>query len=120
MRAWLRPEKEACGDELPLAEWLTPRQLIFTASFLALYPIAGHTPYDPSKAALQILSDQLSQEMNLYASGNPNTRPVKVHTIFPATIFTDSYEAENIIKSDLTKMLEADGGQTLDRTGGPG
>lgn len=113
LRAWVRPEKEACTDELSISEGNNPRHLIFTASFLALYPIAGYAPYNPSKAALRSLSDQLSQEMNLYAAANPQTRPVKVHTIFPATIFTDSYEAENKIKSDLTKMLEeADGGQT--------
>lgn len=113
LRAWVRPEKEACTDELPPSERNNPRHLIFTASFLALYPIAGYAPYNPSKAALRTLSDQLSQEMNLYAAANPHIRPVKVHIIFPATIFTDSYEAENKIKSDLTKMLEeADGGQT--------
>lgn len=113
LRAWVRPEKEACADGPPAAEENTPRHLIFTASFLALYPIAGYAPYNPSKAALRTLSDQLSQEMNLCAAANPKTRAVKVHTIFPATIFTDSYEAENKIKSDLTKILEeADRGQT--------
>lgn len=113
LRAWVRPEKEACTDESSTSEGNNRRHLIFTASFLALYPIAGYAPYNPSKAALRTLSDQLSQEMNLYAAANPHIRPVKVHTIFPATIFTDSYEAENKIKSDLTKMLEeADGGQT--------
>lgn len=113
LRAWLRPEGEACADQVPPDEGNPPRHLIFTASFLALYPIAGYAPYSPSKAALRTLSDQLSQEMKLYSAANPHSRPVKVHTIFPATIFTESYEAENKIKSDLTKMLEEDdGGQT--------
>lgn len=112
LRAWVRPEKESCNDESPTEE-RTPRHLIFTASFLALYPIAGYAPYNPRKAALRTLSDQFSQEMNLYAAAYPHTRQVRVHTIFPATIFTDSYEAENKVKTDLTKMLEeADGGQT--------
>lgn len=115
LRAWVRSEKGACTEGLPAADGKTPRHLVFTtASFLALYPIAGYAPYNPSKAALRTLSDQLSQEMNLYAAANPQARAVKVHTIFPATIYTDSYEAENKIKSDITKMLEeADGGQTL-------
>ncbi|KAI3393579.1 hypothetical protein diail_3928 [Diaporthe ilicicola] len=91
----------------------TPRHLIFTASFLAFYPVAGYAPYNPSKAALRSMSDTLSQEMNLYAAAHPGRPPVRVHTVFPATILTESYEAENRIKPDLTKMLEdADGGQT--------
>lgn len=89
------------------------RHIIFTSSFLALYPIAGYAPYSPGKAALRSLSDSLSQELNLYASANPHLPPVKVHTIFPATIFTEALEAENRIKSDITKMLEeTDDGQT--------
>lgn len=51
--------------------------------------------------------------MNLYASSS--RPPVRLHTIFPATIFTNSYEAENRVKSDLTKKLEeSDAGQTAD------
>lgn len=54
--------------------------------------------------ALRALSDGLSQEMNLYAhSGVP---PVLIHTIFPGTIHTPGYEAENLIKPDVTKKLE--------------
>ncbi|KAI1412526.1 NAD(P)-binding protein [Hypoxylon sp. FL1857] len=91
------------------------RHLIFTASFLALYGFAGYSPYSPSKAALRSLSDSLSQEMNLYAAAYPNEPSIRVHTVFPATIFTESYEAENRIKPDLTKLLEeGDGGQTPD------
>lgn len=116
LRAWLKP---ATGDatqagkkDTPLKKPV-PRHLIFTSSFLALYPVAGYSPYSPSKAALRSLSDSLSQEVQLYAAANPHSPPVRVHTVFPATIFTESYEAENRIKSDLTKMLEeADGGQT--------
>lgn len=136
LRAWLRPEKrpfeeyhdddgeEAAeegakkgkGEGLPTAKATrtpTPRHLIFTASFLAFYPVAGYAPYNPSKAALRSMSDTLSQEMNLYAAAHPDEPPVRVHTVFPATILTESYEAENKIKTALTKMLEdADGGQT--------
>ncbi|KAI8959787.1 hypothetical protein F5Y11DRAFT_290333 [Daldinia sp. FL1419] len=84
----------------------TARHLIFTASFLAFYSFTGYSPYSPSKAALRSLSDSLSQEMNLYAAAHPREPRVRLHTIFPAGILTDSFEAENRIKSDLTKLLE--------------
>lgn len=117
LQTWLRPEKEpATLDEPPQAaerEKPAHRHLILTGSFLSFYPIAGYAPYNPSRAAVRALSDELSQEMHLYAAANPGQPPVKVHTVFPATILTESYEAENKIKSDLTKMLEGpDGGQT--------
>jgi 3-dehydrosphinganine reductase len=106
LRAWLKPTSKTTSTKSDL-----PRHLIFTASFLSFYTMAGYAPYSPTKAALRSLSDTLSQEMNLYASG-PNP-PVRLHTIFPATIFTESYVAENRVKSDLTKMLEeGDPGQT--------
>jgi len=89
------------------------RHLIFTASFCALYSFAGYAAYSPAKAALRALSDTLSQEMNLYAASYPNSPPVRLHTIFPATILTEGYEAENRIKHGLTKKLEeGDDGQT--------
>lgn len=53
--------------------------------------------------------------MQLYAAANPHSPPVRVHTVFPATSFTESYEAQNLIKSDPTKMLEeGDEGQPAD------
>lgn len=126
LRSWLRTETDGHGKdeaaasagELEAARKNSDksppaRHIIFTSSFLALYSIIGYTPYSPSKAALRSLSDTLSQELNLYAAANPHAPPVKVHTLFPATIFTEAYEAENRIKTDVTKMLEeADGGQT--------
>lgn len=87
-----------------------PRHLIFTSSFLALLTIAGYAAYSPTKAALRSLSDTLSMEMKLYESTHV---PMAIHTVFPATIYTESYEAENKIKSDLTRKLEEDdAGQT--------
>lgn len=116
LRQWLRPgpELQAKGETTAVCvENLVPRHIIFTASFLAIYGIAGYAPYNPSKAALRSISDSLSQEMNLYAAANPQRPSVQIHTIFPATIFTESSQLENQIKSDLTKMLEeSDGGQT--------
>ncbi len=112
LQAWLKAPSEGSPSSSSSGT-LLERHLIFTASFLALYAIAGYAPYSPTKAALRSLSDSLSQEMNLYAAAFPNKPRVRVHTIFPATIFTDSHVAENRIKSDLTKSLEeGDPGQS--------
>lgn len=110
LNAWLKPSSKSLA---PPPHSSIPRHLIFTASLLSFFTLAGYAPYSPTKAALRSLSDTLSQEMNLYAS---SSRPrVQMHTIFPATIFTDSYKAENLVKSDLTKKLEeGDAGQTAD------
>ena len=82
---------------------------------MALYTIAGYAAYSPSKTALRSLSDTLSQEVKLYEGAYPTAPTIRLHTIFPATILTEAYEAENLIKSDLTKMLEeGDEGQTAD------
>ena len=114
LQAWLKAPREAKSSSSSSGT-LLERHLIFTASFLSFFTIAGYGPYSPSKAALRSLSDTLSQEMNLYASALPNKPKVRIHTIFPATIFTESYAAENRVKSDLTKKLEeGDPGQTAD------
>ncbi|KAG8169758.1 hypothetical protein KVR01_000503 [Diaporthe batatas] len=116
LRAWLRtdPQSKLQSTTSPTkSESLAPRHIIFTSSLLAFYGVAGYAPYNPSKAALRSLSDSISQEMNLYAGANPGLPQIKVHTIFPATIITESSVTENEIKSDLTKMLEeSDKGQT--------
>ncbi|KAI1166905.1 hypothetical protein F5B18DRAFT_604728 [Nemania serpens] len=82
------------------------RHLIFTGSFVSFYSFAGFTPYSPSKAAVRALSDSLSQEMNLYAAAHPDLPRVRIHTVFPATMPTQSLEDENAVKIDLTKSLE--------------
>ena len=107
LRAWLRPTSKSLMPDS------SARHLIFTASLVSFFSFAGYGPYSPTKAALRSLSDTLSQEMNLYAS--PSRPPVRLHTIFPATILTEGYDAENLVKSDLTKHLEkSDPGQTAD------
>ncbi|KAI1258828.1 NAD(P)-binding protein [Xylariaceae sp. FL1019] len=88
------------------------RHIVFTGSFVSFYSFAGFTPYSPSKAAVRSLSDSLSQEMNLYAAAYPDLPPVRVHTVFPATMPTQSLEDENAVKTDLTKSLE-EGDQIL-------
>ncbi|TGJ81183.1 hypothetical protein E0Z10_g7584 [Xylaria hypoxylon] len=124
LRCWLKSSREkevavlTTSQDKPGAQSTRrtpPRHLIFTASFLAFYSFAGYAAYSPSKAALRSLSDSLSQEMNLYAAAHPKEPRVRVHTIFPAGILTESFEAENRIKSDLTKLLEeGDEPQTAD------
>ena len=103
LREWLSPSSSKTKE---------PRHLIFTSSVLAFYPLVGYAAYTPSKCALRALSDTLSQELQLYSQGNA----VKVHTIFPATIFTAMYAQENLTKPAVTKKLEeSDGGQTPDQ-----
>lgn len=90
-----------------------PKHLIFTSSVLAFYPILGYGPYSPCKSALRALSDTLSQELHLYSS--PPCPRIQIHTVFPGTILTAAYAAENRIKPAVTKKLEEDDkGQTPD------
>lgn len=108
LRSWLSPNTLKPSGTPATSE---PRHIIFTSSVLAFYPLVGYSPYTPSKGALRTLSDTLSQELHLYSSHTP----VKTHTIFPATIFTASYEEENKTKPAITKKLEeTDGGQSAD------
>ena len=88
------------------------KHIIFTSSVLAFLPLTGYSPYSPSKIALRTLSDTLSQELLLYAP----IVPMRAHTIFPGTTFTEGFEEENLIKPAITKKLEeADGGQTAEQ-----
>ncbi|KAK3349787.1 hypothetical protein B0T25DRAFT_482513 [Lasiosphaeria hispida] len=118
LNAWLRPDaRSPNGDkESPQTEKKggrpPARHLIFTGSFVSFYSFAGFTPYSPSKAAIRSLSDSLSQEMNLYAAAQPSAPRIRVHTVFPATMPTQSLDDENKVKTDLTKSLE-EGDQVL-------
>lgn len=125
LKAWLRSTPSQVHDgksnEMPPSALSPPRHLIFTSSVLAFYPLLGYSPYAPSKAALRSLSDTLSQELQLYNGARRKDPPlgsqidVKIHTIFPGTIFSPSYEEESKIKHALTKKLEeGDDGQTED------
>jgi len=109
LNLWLRPSAES--SESPPSR-PPARHLIFTGSFVSFFSFAGFTPYSPSKAAIRSLSDSLSQEMNLYAAAHPNLPAVRVHTVFPATMPTQSLDEENKVKTDLTKSLE-EGDQIL-------
>ncbi|MCJ1395019.1 hypothetical protein MMC18_007900 [Xylographa bjoerkii] len=117
LRSWLKPSSSseaAPGASVTNMKSREPRHLIFTSSVCGLFNLAGYSPYSPSKTALRSLSDSLSMEMHLYASAD--YPPVRIHTIFPGTIFTESYVEENKIKPAVTKKLEEDdGGQTADQ-----
>lgn len=114
LNSWLRPTAgidPATQETTALADRQKPtrlpaRHLIFTGSFVSFYSFTGFTPYSPSKAAIRALSDSLSQEMNLYAAAHPDLPRVRVHTVFPATMPTQSLDDENSVKTDLTKSLE--------------
>ncbi|KAI0098859.1 NAD(P)-binding protein [Nemania sp. FL0031] len=115
LTCWLKTAKSNAAKssssvkQIPSGE---ARHLILTSSFLALYSIAGYSPYSPCKAALRCLSDTLSQEVKLYAAAHPEEPPIRLHSIFPAAVFTEGHKAQNMIKPDLTKMLEGSAGQT--------
>lgn len=114
LNLWLRASSTTVQTEAVIVgQKAIPRHLIFTSSVVAFYPVMGYSPYSPSKAATRALSDSLSQELELYQS--TISRPVRIHTIFPATMFTQMLDQENLMKSDITKKLEEDdGGQTPD------
>lgn len=110
LRTWMGPEyvessKLAIAGEEPAA-----RHIILTGSYLAFQPIAGYAPYNPTKAAVRALSDEVSQDTHLYAAANLVQPSVKMYTVSPATILTESYESENKIECDLTKLPEGPGG----------
>lgn len=109
LHSWLRtnasPSKANSETKLAPA-----KHIIFTSSVLAFYPIAGYGSYSPCKAAIRALSDTLSQELKLYP-----WLDIKLHTLFPATIFSPALALENSRKHAITKVLEeGDGGQTPD------
>ncbi|KAI9658939.1 MAG: hypothetical protein M1821_001899 [Bathelium mastoideum] len=115
LNRWLRPSAGTKADEAaaPPVSITTkpfkaslPRHLIFTSSFVSFLTFAGYAPYFPSKLALRSLAESLAQEMHLYAGAHPSLPRVRIHIVYPATIKTSGYEAENLIKTDITKMLE--------------
>ncbi|KAH8879900.1 putative 3-ketodihydrosphingosine protein [Thozetella sp. PMI_491] len=93
---WLAPENSTS----PSAE---PKHLIFTASVLAFFAVAGYGPYNPTKWALRGLIDTLAMELHLY----PNN-PVRVHMVAPSNIESPGMQRENKTKPDITMELEKD------------
>lgn len=113
LRDWLQPANTSTTAK--------PRHLIFTSSLAAFYSMVGYTAYTPAKTALRALSDGLAQEVKLYngakkhKSGTGPAAEVKIHTVFPGTIYTAGYEQEKLTKPGVTAKLEEDDtGQTED------
>ncbi|KAI3399374.1 hypothetical protein diail_7101 [Diaporthe ilicicola] len=94
LREWWAPEHKYPKE---------PKHLVFTASMVALYAIAGYSPYTPTKWALRGLADTLTQEAMLYPE-----QPVKVHVVYPGTILSPGFEREQRSKPDVTLELEKD------------
>ena len=113
LNAWLHSDSKPSSDVSTKITHQPARHLIFTGSFVSFYSFAGFTPYAPSKAAIRSLSDSLSQEMNLYRTSRPDLPHMRIHTVFPATMHTQSCADEDAVKSDLTKSLE-EGDQILE------
>ncbi|KAH6897222.1 hypothetical protein B0T10DRAFT_526398 [Thelonectria olida] len=91
-----------------LKEWLAPtapiedqpRHLIMTSSVVAFYTIPGYAPYAPAKWAIRGLADTISQEVMMYPQN------VKIHVVYPGTILSPGLVNENLIKPEITKILE--------------
>ncbi|OAA73974.1 3-ketodihydrosphingosine reductase [Cordyceps fumosorosea ARSEF 2679] len=93
LRAWLAPGPDTTSS---------PKHLVMTSSAAALYTIPGYAGYAPSKWALRGLADTLSQEVLLYPG-----RDVRVHVVFPGTILSPGFVAEERTKPEVTRQLEA-------------
>ena len=113
LQSWLSPST-ASTPQSSNSSAADSRHIVFTSSVVSFLSLAGYAPYTPTKIALRALADTLSQEMLLYPP-SPSRPAIETHCIFPATILTASYEAENKIKPGITKKLEEDDkGQTAD------
>ncbi|KAI5205465.1 NAD(P)-binding protein [Aureobasidium subglaciale] len=105
LKLWLAPSTAKKGAQ-------TPRHFIMTASTIAFVGVAGYTPYAPAKAALKSLADSLRMELNMYNatidSSHPSpAAPTNIHLVCPGTILSPGYEAENMSKHPVTKILES-------------
>lgn len=100
LRDWLAPSAPVTAE---------PKHLIMTSSVVALYSIPGYASYAPSKWALRGLADTLSQEVMMYPQN------VKIHVVYPGTILSPGLERENLVKPEITKIIEeSDPKQTPD------
>ncbi|KAL8997529.1 MAG: hypothetical protein Q9169_003224 [Polycauliona sp. 2 TL-2023] len=116
LQLWLKPSSQKPSEDTSTSPTSSgpplPRHIIFTSSILAFYPLAGYSPYSPTKASLRILTDTLSQELLLYPP-TPSRPAVVPHCVFPATILSPGYIEENKCKPPITlKLEEADDGHT--------
>ena len=110
LNRWKEPRVFNSSSQNPVH----PRQLIFTSSALAFFPVAGYTPYTPGKAAMKALCDSLHQEVAVYNGAfsrhDPGSPPaeIKVSIVYPMGIISPGLDNENALKPELTKKLEED------------
>jgi 3-dehydrosphinganine reductase len=104
LKLWLAPQQKK--------QETRPRHFIITSSSVAFVGVAGYTPYAPAKAALKSLADSLRMELNLYNGSRESSLPspaaaTNIHLVCPGTILSPGYEAENVTKHAVTKILES-------------
>ncbi|KAI4748455.1 NAD(P)-binding protein [Aureobasidium sp. EXF-12298] len=104
LKLWLAPQQKK--------QEIKPRHFIITSSSVAFVGVAGYTPYAPAKAALKSLADSLRMELNLYNGSMKSSLPspaaaTNIHLVCPGTILSPGYEAENLTKHPVTKILES-------------
>ncbi|PWN20921.1 NAD(P)-binding protein [Microstroma glucosiphilum] len=73
-------------------------KIVLVSSTLGLMGLVGYSEYSPMKFAIRGLAETLRSELVLY--------DISVHCYFPGTILSPGYEAENLTKPKLTKVLE--------------
>ncbi|KAI0090584.1 oxidoreductase [Irpex rosettiformis] len=83
-------------------------KIVFVASLLAYFSIAGYSPYSPGKFAIRGLVEALQAEFLMYG--------IDIHIAFPGTIFSPGLEEENKVKPKITlKLEESDDGMEPDK-----
>lgn len=73
-------------------------RLVFVSSTLGYMSLIGYSSYGPGKHALRALADTLRSELMLY--------DIDVQIFFPNTMYTESYERENLTKPKITLEIE--------------
>ena len=90
----------------PVAQRMAKRKsgtIVYVSSILGTMACAGYSPYSPTKHAIKGLADVVQIELAPYN--------VNVHLFLPGTIDSPGYEAENRMKPDVTKKIEAGAGK---------
>jgi 3-dehydrosphinganine reductase len=75
-----------------------PRHIILFLSVVSFFPFIGYAQYGPMKAAVQLLSLILRQELCNYN--------YRVSCIFPGNFQSEGYDEEHRTKPEITKQIE--------------
>lgn len=73
-------------------------KIILTGSVLSMMGIVGYSSYSPSKFAIRGLAESLRNELLLH--------DISVHLFLPATIYSPGFEKEQLLKPEITKLVE--------------